>query len=224
MGKWAQVAFTKSDKSVEANRGYLRTHNGRRWIGAYHPTYAFFHNPYEWGSFTVDLGRFSRLIHGNLTPDVPLVLRGGDLKELKAIYRWALTRGYVSVDLETHPAKGDEVGFTAKDPMRAGINLLSVGVPNAGLSVRWSLLTKQAKQLLKKMMADPRLAKVGQNIRWFDEHILRRHGLPLKGRIVDVRDMRRAVSTTSKLSLHYMGSIYLDTSPWKEFGTDDAKA
>ncbi len=226
MGKWAQLAFAGTEKSVEANRGYVRAlPSGRTWLGTWHPTYAFFHNPYEWGSFTVDAERFGRLIKGKLKKEVPLVWTSGDWRRLQQIYKWALKRGFFTIDLETHPVNGDTVGFTAKDPVRAGINLMSVGVPNCGLSVRWKLLSPKAKSIFKAMLADRRLAKVTQNGWWFDLPILRRYGFVTKGRVVDIRDLRRACSTTSKLSLHYMGSLFEgDNPPWKEFTDDDAKA
>lgn len=41
--------------------------------------------------------------------------------------------------------------------------------------------------------------------------------------IVDIRDARRALYTTSPLSLRYMGSIYTDCPPWKEGEEDDDK-
>lgn len=225
MGRWAHYAFTGEEKAIEPNRGYLRkTKTGRPWIGSWHPTYAFFHNPYEWGSFTVDLERFGLMIQNRLPTDVKLVLKGGDLKELQAIYRWAKKRGFFAVDLETHPVAGDKIGITAKDPTQAGINLMSVGVPNAGLSVRWKKLTLQAKKLFKRMLLDKTLIKVFQNGFWFDIPVLARHSCPVNEPIMDIRDMRRACSTTSPLSLHYMGSIYLSTPAWKSFSDDDVKA
>jgi hypothetical protein len=63
---------------------------------------------------------------------------------------------------------------------------------------------------------------VMQNGWWFDMRVLSRYGIKVNN-MADTRDMRRAISVTSRLSLGYMGSLYLDIEDWKLKGGDDEK-
>ena len=69
------------------------------------------------------------------------------------------------------------------------------------------------------MLLDAELVKVYHNGPWFDLRVLDRYGLNTAN-WEDTRDLRRAISSTSRLSLGYLGSLYCDIPAWK---LDDGK-
>lgn len=71
-------------------------------------------------------------------------------------------------------------------------------------------------------MSDASLAKVFHNGPWFDLRVMAREGIPVTN-WQDTRDLRRALSATSRLSLRYLGSLYCDISNWKDEEEDDSK-
>lgn len=100
----------------------------------------------------------------------------------------------------------------------AQLRILGVGVGiGRGWGLSWDVkkLTPEVRRLLKHALADKTLQKVTMNGRAYDKVVLRKHGYPLRGPLHDIRDLRRALSSTSKLSLAHQASIYLKCRAWK---------
>jgi len=209
MGKLAWVAIDGKGGSVETARGFLRD----RLIVTWHPTYAFFRNPWEWGNFAVDLARFARLIAGTVEKSAVL-----DTKPSVETIRRFGNFDWVAVDIETRPV-GDDQPWTGKDPTRARLRTVQLGRPMFGCAFPWNYRHRREAKAFTKLMANPKVLKVWCNGLWFDLRVLARFGVEVVN-VADVRDMRRAVSTTSRLSLRYLTSIYSDFPPWKENGDE----
>ena len=183
-------------------------------IISWHPTLAFFHDPFERGAFQVDLDRFARLLHGKLEPSPKLVLNPS-ARQVKSLHNWAL-RMYqpIACDIETAAEKGDHEGHTGKNPLRARLKGIGLGNERLGLSHWWQGKNTASAKAILALLADKRVVKVFQNGDWFDLRLLRRLGIAVEN-IVDTRDARRAVSATSKLNLGYMTTLYSDFAAWK---------
>ncbi len=194
---------------VEAARGFVR--EKEKAIVSYHPTYAFFHNPYARGTFEVDLQRFARMVRGHLEigPDVDPNPRSADLAHL------AESCEVLAFDIETTPAAGDEKGTTGKDPTRARLKSIGFGTTDRGLSVMWEDCGEEWIEQIKKVFLNEKITKVSWNGTWFDLPVLERYGFQIVNHI-DGRDVRRALSAISPLSLRFSTSLYTDFSPWKE--------
>lgn len=187
-------------------------------IITWHPTFACFHAPYEWGTFVEDVHRFGRLVRKELKPGIKnLVIR----PKLTTLERIAYASDFVAVDIETGPLTR-EAPWTGKDPTRATLRTVGIGNEWEGASVVWREARPEVLQFLKDLLGDPRVLKIFHNGPWFDLRVLARYGVPVRN-YLDTRDMRRAVSTTSKLSLRYLASLYNDTNNWKA-GDDEADA
>jgi DNA polymerase I-like protein with 3'-5' exonuclease and polymerase domains len=186
-------------------------------ISTWHPTYAMFKNPFSWGEFKIDLDRFSRAISGNLRPGPSRILKAPRPEDVAKVASY----GYVCVDIETAPA--DKLRpWTAKDPLRAEMRCVGVGNHDWGLAQMWrgkrkNLATMNAMQ---NLCADPKIKKVFHNGIWFDRPIMKRYGFTFAN-VEDTRDARRALSSTSRLGLKYLGTIYDDPIPWAEKEEDE---
>lgn len=184
-------------------------------IVSWHPTYAYFHNPYEWGAFDCDLQRFARLIKGELeAPPRALIIEPtvDDVKRLVA------ESEFIAYDIETAPEHPSEP-WTGKDPTRARLKSIGLGNDKWALAHWWSggMLVEEE---IKRVLEDSNILKVGQNISWFDDRVLARYGIHPRN-TMDTRDMRRVLCSTSPLSLSYMVSLMADFHAWKD--TDDGK-
>jgi DNA polymerase I-like protein with 3'-5' exonuclease and polymerase domains len=128
---------------------------------------------------------------------------------------WVLLRGTrsVAVDIETTPETPQEP-WTGKDPTRALLKQIGFGDEETGISIFWEDASKTLRESVKQLLADPKLVKVFHNGPWFDIRVLERYGMPVVN-WEDTRDMRRAVSSTSKLSLNHLGSLATDIHAWK---------
>jgi DNA polymerase I-like protein with 3'-5' exonuclease and polymerase domains len=177
-------------------------------IASWHPTYAFYHNPYEWGAFEVDIRRFGRLIRGELRKPPKLVTERPTAADMK----WFTRQPWVSCDIETAPCNDTEP-WTGKDPTRCFLNLISIGTEEKSVSFRWNE-RPDLHAITKKILTDKKIIKVWQNGFWFDLRVLRRYGIDCNPN-EDTRDARRALSSTSALSLDYLGSLYDDVHQWK---------
>lgn len=184
-------------------------------IVSYHPTFAFFHSPFNWGDFAADLDRYARMIRGELRP-APEIRTDAQVRiaDLKRIF----AEDWFSCDIETFPEDNEPVigkpGWSAKMPTRCKLNLIGFGTPEFAVSFRWRD-RPDLHAFAKKMLASPHKIKVFQNGHWFDRPVLKRHGIEVSDPVWDTRDARRAVVTTSPLALDYMGSLYDDVRQWK---------
>jgi DNA polymerase I-like protein with 3'-5' exonuclease and polymerase domains len=187
-------------------------------ILSWHPTYAFFRNPYEYGAFTVDLERFSRAVQGKLREGPRKLNLHPTSEDLLALARRSKVLSY---DIESMPAQGQDK-HTALDPTQAQLRMIGFGDEEHGLAVYWPRVSDSMKRAVKKVLESKNILKVAINERWFDDRVLRRYGMN-PAPVVGLREMRRALSATSPLSLAYITSVYEDAHPWKEDEEDDDK-
>lgn len=188
-------------------------------ITAMHPAYAAFRSPYEWGTFCTYLGRFARAIRGQLNypPDDEhhLIVRPtvADVKKLHAL-KW------VAVDLETRPARKN-APWTGKDPTQAKLRCLGIGTLDWGVCEIWTG-NGPVKNAMKELLRDPKVLKVFQNGAFFDLRVLSRYGMEVVN-WSDTRDMRRTLVSTSRLSLAFLTSLYVDSHFWKGTERDETE-
>lgn len=183
-------------------------------IHALHPNTAFFGLPREAGTFVEDIKRWGRMIRGTLGPDLLNAKSDGEYADFEALRQRGLKGEPLAVDIETAPADNAE-GWTGKDPTRARLKTVAIGTPDGGVSVYWADAPEDVKEIIRQILADTRIVKVFHNGYWFDLRVLARHAIPVAN-VEDSRDLRRALSSTSRLSLGYLGSLYCDISNWKQ--------
>lgn len=215
MGKWAGAAANSGKPiTILTGRGFIRNN----LLVTYHPTYAAFYNPWVAGEFVNDLGRFKRMQRGTLEP-LPRVITKPTVQDFISLTETvhAKTHG-IAVDLETG-AKANRPSHEGKDPYRAAIRTIALGIPDLGIAYWWGSDTKIQRTIIR-ILGDPKVTKIFHNGWMFDQPILVRHGIIVRN-AVDTRDERRAVSATSRLSLRQLTSIYTDFPAWKE--NDDDK-
>lgn len=216
MGKWAGFLVTKRAQAIKPRRGFLRYVNKRftPLILTWHPTYALFRNPWVEADFEADLDRWARATRGELEPMPEAVIKP-TLRQIRALRH----EPFITVDIETGSSSPDRP-WTGKDPTQAVIKVIGLGTPSTGYAMWWADQSPAIKREVRRLLADRKLLKVFQNGYWFDIRIMRRYGFEINN-IKDTRDQRRAMSTTSSLSLAYMSSIYLDMPDWKSKIEDD---
>jgi DNA polymerase-1 len=113
--------------------------------------------------------------------DYKTVLTRDDLVAAVARSRAA---GRIAVDTETNstdPMRAKLVGISLSWAHRQGVY---IPVAHAYLGVPDQLGLDEVTGLLAPLLADPSVAKVGQNLK-YDSHILRRHGMPVAGWTLD---------------------------------------
>lgn len=215
MGKWASAAANGGKPiTVETGRGFIRDNLLVTW----HPTYAAFYNPWKAGEFVNDLERFKRMLTGKLEHPPRVIIRPS-VQDIISLAQSAHARTHgLSCDLETAAAPG-RPAHEGKDPYRAIVRTIALGVPDLGIAYWWGSNTA-VQQAIINILGNPTLVKIFHNGWMFDQPILRRYGINIVN-VRDTRDMRRAISATSRLSLRHLTSIYSDFAPWKE--TDDSK-
>lgn len=216
MGKWAGYLVTAKARAIKPRRGFLRYENKRfsPLILTWHPTYAMFRNPWAEGDFLADLDRFARATRGQLRKLPKLVIKP-TVEQIRAL----LDEPFVTVDIETG-ARTPKKPWTGKDPTQATLKVIGLGTPKVGYAIWWADASPQMRALVQLIFISKGIRKVLQNGYWFDLRVIfNRLGWKLRN-VRDTRDMRRALSTTSLLSLGYMSSIYLDVPDWKAKAED----
>ncbi len=219
MGKWAWTALgAKIPKGgLTKGRGFLRElADGTPYIATWHPIFAFFRNPFEWGAFEVDLGRFSRLLAGRLRAGPDSLLVDPSVREAESLFAEGLP---VAVDIETGP-QTRATPWTGKDPTRATLRTIGLGNCRRGVSFVWDSLVEADRAVLVRLIRENHT--VWQNGPWFDHRVLARYGFEV-GAWDDTRDMRMVLDPVSPLSLAYLASLYDDCGAWKEDDSDDEK-
>ena len=92
--------------------------------------------------------------------------------------------GTIAVDTETNstdPMRAKLVGISLSWAPRQGVY---IPIAHAYLGVPDQLALDEVRQALAPLLADPSIAKVGQNLK-YDSHVLRRHGMPVEGWTLD---------------------------------------
>lgn len=217
------------DQKINEQRGFLNNvvvNNEpsvtRPYIITYAATTVMFGNIYMWGTFIEDLRRFYRLITNTLRPGLlpSMVKIHADAGWITDFLRRSNLEP-ISVDIETtSPGSNPEWGL---DPTRASLKTIALGRPDYAVSLSWSLSDYASRKLIAGILADPRYVKVLHNGPWFDLRVLKRYDLPVEN-WEDTRDLRRALSSTSRLSLGYLGSMYCDIHAWKLDDNNEKKS
>lgn len=213
MGKWASYAANgQSPVTIETGRGFIRPRRqpGASLIVTWHPTYAAFYNPWKAGEFINDLQRFQRLLNNQLelAPKTRIRASVSDVERLAR-----QSGGWLACDIETRAPPG-EPPHLGKDPTRADLRTIALGTPDLGISYWWGS-DQQVQAAIVKVLHNEKIMKVFHNGHFFDLRVLERYGVR-PAPVIDTRDMRRAVSATSRLSLRFLASVYSDFAPWKE--------
>lgn len=206
LGQYAWAALTGKKEGHADWRGFVDNNT----CVTFRPDLAYFWAPHEWASFDIDVRRFGRLIRGELEPAPKIVIDGEFWAQVEAR---AIREGWIAFDIETMPENPEEP-WTGKDPTRARLRTLSFGWEDEGFAFLWADQTPEVQAAVRRLLADQRVVKWGQNIVWFDNRVLARYGMPVTP-FEDTRDLRRAVSSTSRLSLAYQATQYTDAPPWK---------
>ncbi len=211
------------DKKITENRGFLhRDVNNRPFIITYAATTVMFGNIYMWGTFLEDLRRFYRLITNTLRPGLlpSMVKIHADYQDISA-FVLKNPNCWAAVDIET-TAPGDhpEWGLNAT---KASLKTIAFGTKDTAISLCWSHASFRTIKLVADILADREYVKVFHNGPWFDLRVLKRYDMPVN-RWEDTRDLRRAISSTSRLSLGYLGSLYCDIHAWKLDDNNDKKS
>lgn len=214
MGAAAVRAWTGKSLTVEPSRGFIRGPPHAPHIITWHPTFAFFRNPWAWAEFTEDLRRLVRLIHGGPKHKAPRLIIDAKERHVREMIALGRTGVPITVDIETAPALAAHP-WTGKDPTRARLKTVQVGCLSWGISVVWHEASLSTKYALKRLLADEKIQKWFHNGFWFDLRVLARYGLKVTN-VEDTRDARKAICSTSRLSLRYLASLYNDTNAWKE--------
>ncbi|MFT3866828.1 MAG: DNA polymerase [Solirubrobacterales bacterium] len=181
------------------------------------PRTAIFGLPRELGTWQADVAKFGRLVHGKLGPGFGVAKAWGTAADFRALRD---LRAPLGLDIET--AACDERSWTGLDPTRAKLKTIALSNESFGVSMHWELANEDTRQAVREVLADPGVLKVLHNGPWFDLRVLERYGMACAN-WEDTRDMRRALSSTSRLSLRYLGSLYTDIPDWKTKQNDDAE-
>lgn len=219
LGKTAAYSRTGKQFNLDKGRGFMRQDAQGTFIVTRNPAVTFYAKPYEWGSLTVDIERFARVLKETAVRDDS----GLDLNlspsptQVEAFMAQVLASKdrFISCDIETAPV-GDDQPWTGKQPGQAALRSIAVSDGTTALAAHWPSAPTQLKYAFQQLMAEPEIDKVFHNGLSFDIPVLRRHGVEVLGKVQDTRDLRRALSSTSKLSLAHVASLYLDIAPWKE--------
>lgn len=213
MGTAAASSFMRIVKGgVDFMRGFVRKETNA--IISWHPTYAFFRNPYQWAVFDDDLRRFKRLIEGRLENQETNIITEPTCADLKNLTK----QGWVAVDIETSPVS-DAEPWTGLDATQAALRSIQFGDEKNAVSFLWSWASAELRETVREILANKNITKVWCNGFWFDLRVLKRYNLESINN-EDLRDMRCALSATAELSLRNMASQYTDLLPFKELGMD----
>lgn len=219
LGKTAAYSRTGKQVNLDKGRGFMRQDEKGTYIVTRNPAVTFYAKPYDWGGLSVDIQRFSRVVKNEaVRDDTGLDLNLAPTPEdLTGFLASCLSSRdtYFACDIETAPI-GDDQPWTGKQPGQAALRSVAVSNGTKAISFHWPTASTQLKYAFMQLMAEPELDKVFHNGLSFDIPVLRRHGVEVLGRVQDTRDLRRALSSTSKLSLAHIASLYLDIAPWKE--------
>lgn len=175
------------------------------------PGYALFAAPFEAGNLEVDIQRFGRAMRGQLEPEPKSIVVGASHHDIARLVR---TGQPIAVDIETAPATKDQP-WTGKDPTQAQLKTIGFGTVDEGISLHWESADEWTRLMVAEVLADRAIKKVFHNGPYFDIRVLQRYGLEVN-HFDDTRAMRRVLSSTSRLSLRHLASMYCDIHNWKD--------
>jgi len=193
-----------------------------------HPAFTF-RQPEQLGPLQAHIvGFVKRGLSGFDLP--PLIYSDPPLERLEWLERIARKHGLpLSVDVESAPPDNGPDEW-AKLPMYAKLRVVGIGIDCKvkvdnqlyhGIGLSWFFPMKRIIwERIKELMADPSIGKLFVNGFAYDAPILERYGCTFAGEIEDVRDFRRALSSTSRVSLAHQAGLYLAVEPWKAEATE----
>lgn len=218
-GKWAGAAVNNGKAiTVDTGRGFVRLVHGTSLIVTWHPTYAHFYNPWKLGEFINDMMRFKRMIEGRLEKPPLIYIQPHFTYDNLRTALAERSKQTLACDIETGPAVGHP-DSSGKNPLLARLKTISVGWPDLAYAYLWNS-DMRIQKLIVHSLEDAKVLKVFHNGYFFDLRVLSRYDIAVAN-VRDTRDMRRAVSATSRLSLRFLTSVHTDFEPWKE--NDDDK-
>lgn len=198
MGKEAIELYDTETKQDDI-RGFLVADNV---LATIHPGRAARHiDSWMRKPFQSDIFKFKRLMNGERAEKPALFVN--DLGVLGRIRQRCDGNIPIAVDIETD----------GKRVYDANPTLIALADTLEAVSFSWPSPSQVAD-----ILAYPAPRKVFQNGFWFDIPILGRLGYSVHGEVEDIRDLRRALSSDSPLSLNYIASIYLLIRRWKREG------
>jgi hypothetical protein len=218
LGQHAWQGLTGKAEGFGAARGFVDFTAKR--VATFRPELAYFWAAHEWAAFDIDVARFARMIRGELEP-LPRLVTEVDVATMAHVAKRAAELGHVAYDIETLPSSREEP-WTGKDPTRAVLRTMGFGWRDVAYSFFWETAHPTVKSLTKRVLADDKIQKRGINVIWFDNRVLARYGMPVHN-FLDIRDVRRALSSTSRLSLAYLATLYTDYPAWKAAKDEDSE-
>lgn len=159
-------------------------------------------------------GFVTRIAHGlGRPPDLHVEASWEQLRDFIGAVRVAKVP--VAVDVEC--------GQYGLLPGFAHLTAIGLGAAvGSGLGFSWSWPPHPKTMLLiRDLLIDRSIIKVFMNGWSYDIPVLSRYGFRIEGVIHDIRDARRALSATSKLSLAQQAAMYLQCRPWKAEAQED---
>lgn len=221
-GKWAAEAVRGEEKGALAHRGFVDFE--RKQMIVHHPTYALFYEPYEAGTFVKDLEHFSMLCNG--VPQRPMKLHAiatvkQNKKALAVLRKLRRKHKWLACDIETTASA--DAPWEGLDATRAWLKVIGFGTADEAVAIYWNNAGPELRRFVAHLLADATFTKVFHNGWWFDVRVLERYRMPVHS-VEDTRDLRRAHSSTSRLSLGHLAALYDYTNNWKASEEeDDAK-
>jgi len=133
-------------------------------------------------------------------------LRSQFLGAIEKFYDAARAVGSFAIDTETD----------GKDSLAANLTAVGVATEHVGFSATWAAIrgVPGAFDLLRRLCEDPALGKQAHNV-IFDDIVLRRHGLPLRGLVGDSLLRHHAAFPGLPHKLDQVATQFFVTTPWK---------
>jgi uracil-DNA glycosylase family 4 len=128
-----------------------------------------------------------------------------------ALYAEAVAAGYIIYDLET----------TGLSRFRDTVKCIGLGTrPGRAACYYW---THATQNLVRRILEDPRIAKVGQNSEHFDQPFLEEKGFNFIGPHFDTLHMFHLLNSELPKSLATIATFYTDMPYWKDEGKSYGK-
>ncbi len=190
-----------------------------------HPGFTFA-VPQQLGPTQAHILGFAKRIHLGMPPK-PKVELSPSVQRLEWLVAQCKARKIaLSIDIESLPPSYDRPEL-AKIAKFAKLRAFGFGADiGPGIGMSWFFPCHPSIWAgFKKAMADRKLIKVFCNGISYDIPVLKRYGVEVRGPVHDIRDGRRALSSTSRVALAHQASLYLTVPPWKaEASEDDSDA
>lgn len=222
LGRWAWYALTGEATGITKKLGFHSAW-GKTWVvPTIHPA-ATFRREMDLNPLQAHVDGFVRRLARGL-PGEPVLKKNPKAHELDKLVEDCKRLGKpLAVDIENVGHHG--TAEYALIPKYAKLTIVGVGADiGTGVGFSWAWPPSYpVLQALKRAFADPDLSKVACNGIGHDFPILRNHGFEINGELIDIRDARRALVSTSKVSLNYQAGIYLTVEPWKHLADFEDK-